>query len=206
TQRKHTEEVLRTAEEKFRLVVEATPNAIVLVNGEGKILLVNAQAEKLFGYPRQELLGQPVELLVPERFRANHPAWRTAFLAVPEARPIGAGRDLYGRRKDGSEIPVEIRLNPIRTDDGLMVLSAIADITERKRAEAALRRSEQRFRMIFEQAAVGVALVENETGRFLRINRKYCDLLGYSTEEMTGRTFQEITHPDDRQAHLDYMQ
>jgi PAS domain S-box-containing protein len=136
TERKRTEE-------RFRLVVEAAPNAIVMVNADGAIVLVNSQAERFFGYRRDELVGRPVEVLVPESSRAGHAGDRAGFLAAPEARPMGAGRDLYGRRKDGSEFPVEIGLTPIQTSEGVLVLSAIVDITERKRAEAELRRSHE---------------------------------------------------------------
>jgi two-component system, chemotaxis family, CheB/CheR fusion protein len=127
------------AESKLRLVVESAPNGIMMVDGDGRIVLVNAQMETLFGYRRDELLGQPMEMLVPERFRAKHPQYRTDFFAHPEARAMGAGRDLFGRRKDGSEFPVEIGLNPIATAEGLLILGAIVDITERKRAEERLR-------------------------------------------------------------------
>jgi PAS domain S-box-containing protein len=122
------------------LVVESAPNAMVMVDQNGLIVLVNKQTEKLFGYARSELLRQPVELLVPLRFQGKHPGYRADFLAKPAVRPMGMGRDLYGRRKDGSEFPIEIGLNPIKTDDGLLILSAIVDITERKRAEEAMRR------------------------------------------------------------------
>lgn len=125
----------KRTEERLRLVVESTPNAILMVNAEGNIVLVNSQAEKYFGYRREELIGQAVEILVPERFRAKHPDYRESFFTSPSARPMGVGRDLYGRRKDGSEFPVEIGLTPIETREGLLVLSAIVDITERKRAE-----------------------------------------------------------------------
>ncbi|WP_179401583.1 sensor histidine kinase [Burkholderia guangdongensis] len=132
------------AEERFRLAVEAAPNAMIMVNGEGRIVLVNSQAEKLFGYPRSDMIGQSIDLLVPERFRAAHADHRSAFFGRPHTRPMGVGRDLYGVRHDGTEFPVEIGLNPINTSDGMLVLSAIADITERKRAERELRlRSEE---------------------------------------------------------------
>lgn len=140
------ESVLRKSEERFRLVVESAPNAMVMINAGGIIEMVNAQAERVFGYARAELLGQPVEMLVPERFRHHHPGMRESFYAAPRSRPMGAGRDLYGIRKDGSEFSVEIGLNPIETDEGTMVLSAIVDISDRKQKEekihAALKEKE----------------------------------------------------------------
>jgi PAS domain S-box-containing protein len=133
----------KRAEERFRLVVESAPNSIVMINGEGRIVLVNSQTEETFGYRREELIGQSVEILVPERFRSQHPAYRDSFFARPQARPMGAGRDLYGLRKDGAEFPVEIGLNPIQSSEGLLVLSAIVDITHRKRADEEIRTSNE---------------------------------------------------------------
>jgi two-component system, LuxR family, sensor kinase FixL len=118
---------------------------MVMSNAAGGIIMVNAQAERVFGYSRDELLGQPVETLVPARFRRHHPILRERFSAEPRARPMGAGRDLYGLKKDGSEFPVEIGLNPIETEEGMMVLAAIVDITERKRHEAAIAESQLRL-------------------------------------------------------------
>jgi PAS domain S-box-containing protein len=138
-ERRRTGQSLRTSERKFRAVVEHSPSGIVTVNQEGKIVLVNSETEKLFGYDRRELIGQPVEVLVPERFRGGHPAHRAGFLADPQARAMGGGRDLYGRHKDGHEIPVEIGLNPIQTEEGLFILADIVDITERKRLERELK-------------------------------------------------------------------
>jgi len=122
-------------EDLLSAIIDGSPYASILVNERGHITLVNAQAEKLFGYSREELLGQSIELLVPERFRPGHPELRDSFNHGPAARPMGAGRDLYGRCKDGSEVPIEIGLNPITTDAGSFTLAAITDITERKRAE-----------------------------------------------------------------------
>jgi len=139
TERKH-------AEEKFRLAVEASPSAIVMTNQQGKIVLVNAQAESLFGYLRDELIDQPVEILVPERFRASHPAHRAEFCAASQPRAMGAGRDLFARRKDGTERLVEIGLAPIHTQEGILALTAILDITERRRAELELR--EQQLNLV----------------------------------------------------------
>jgi two-component system sensor kinase FixL len=123
------------AEEKFRLTVEASPNGIILVDKEGHIVLVNSQTEKLFGYTREEIIGRSVETLVPQRFRHAHPSYRRAFLEEPKARAMGAGRELYARRKDGTEFPVEIALAPIETPEGTFILSAVVDISARKQAE-----------------------------------------------------------------------
>jgi len=130
----------KQAEERFRLVVEAAPNAMVMINGEGKIELANAQTEAVFGYTRQELVGHPVELLVPERFRSQHPEYRRIYQANPTARAMGAGRELFGRRKDGSEVLVEIGLNPIYASEGPFVLASIIDISQRREAELELAR------------------------------------------------------------------
>ena len=127
------------ADGRLRGVVESAPNAIVLVDRGGAITLVNAQAEALFGYSRGELVGKPIEILVPIRFRDNHPTLRDGFFADPGTRAMGAGRDLHGRHKDGREIPVEVGLNPIDTEEGTLVLGSIIDITGRKAVEAALR-------------------------------------------------------------------
>ena len=119
-------------------VLEAAPDAMLIADRAGRILLANAQVETLFGYTRAELLGQPIELLVPERFRPGHQAQRTAFLAAPRVRPMGVGRELSGRRRDGSELPIEVSLNPIDTGEGLLIVAAIRDVTERRRTSEAL--------------------------------------------------------------------
>jgi two-component system sensor kinase FixL len=131
----HLASELQIGEERFRRVVEAAPSAMIMVNQEGQITLANQQAEKTFGYPREELLGHPIEMLVPERLRSGHRGFRHDYLCDPQARPMGAGRELFGRRKDGTEVPVEIGLSPIHTSKGLLVLASIVDITERKLAE-----------------------------------------------------------------------
>ncbi len=144
--RQMVESVLRKSEERFRQVVESAPNAMVMSNSGGIIEMVNAQAERVFGYDRAEILGHPVEMLIPERFRHHHPGMRASFYASARSRPMGAGRDLYGIRKDGSEFPMEIGLNPIETDEGTKVLAAIVDISDRKQKEerihAALKEKE----------------------------------------------------------------
>ena len=131
----HLASELQIGEERFRRVVEAAPNAMIMVNQEGQITLANQQAEKTFGYPREELLGRPIEMLVPERVSSDHRGFRHDYFCHPQARSMGAGRELFGRRKDGGEVPVEIGLSPIHTSKGLLVLASIVDITERKLAE-----------------------------------------------------------------------
>jgi two-component system sensor kinase FixL len=125
----------KLAEEKFRLVLDAAPNAMIMVDPAGVINFANAPAATIFGYSLNELIGCPIETLIPERFRDRHPGYRKDFLAEPSSRAMGAGRDLFGCRKDGSEFPVEVGLNPIRTAQGLFVLASVIDITERKQAE-----------------------------------------------------------------------
>src|SRR5438552_1428831 len=126
---------LKVGEERFRRVVEAAPSAMIMVNHEGQITLANLQAEKTFGYSREELLGRPIEMLVPERLRPGYRDFRHGYLSNPQARPMGAEQELFGQRKDGSEVPVEIGLSRIHTSNGPLVLASIVDITERKLAE-----------------------------------------------------------------------
>jgi PAS domain S-box-containing protein len=134
-------------EDKFRALLEAAPDAMVIVDEQGRIDLVNAQTERLFGYQRDELLGVPVEQLVPARYRHTHVRHRTGYAAAARPRPMGAGLELYGVRKDGTEFPVEISLSPLTTASGTLVVSAIRDITDRKAAEA------ERTRLLHERAA-----------------------------------------------------
>lgn len=138
------EQPMDAAQELFRQVVEASPTAVVMADRGGRIVLVNAQTETLFGYAREELYGKSIDVLVPDRFRAAHHGYRDAYFGEPRPRPMGAGRDLYGLRKDGSEFPVEIGLSPVDTAKGVFVVAAIVDITERKRGEQELmRRTEE---------------------------------------------------------------
>lgn len=188
-------------EERFRRVVESAPNAMILANVRGVIEMVNTQAERVFGYSRQDLLGQPVELLVPERFRGRHPRKRDQFFSAPQSRPMGAGRELFGRRKDGTEFPVEVGLNPIETDEGVMVLSSIVDISERKRQE-------ERFRRVVESAPNAMVLV-NARGRIELVNTQTERVFGYQREELLGQVIEILVperfraeHPEKRADYL----
>src|SRR5512138_2351674 len=131
----------KRAVEQFRIVVESAPNGLLMTDEKGTIVLANSQIEKLFGYAKKELLGQSLEILVPERFRSRHQAHRQRFSAAPRARPIHGRPELFGLRKDGSEFSVEIGLNPIEMRGGIHVLASILDITERKAADEKMRQS-----------------------------------------------------------------
>lgn len=145
----------RREEENLRLMVERSVSGIVVVNARGEITSVNSQTERMFGYGRSELIGRPIEILVPDRFKAEHPRSRGQFLRAPAVRPMGAGRDLFGRRRDGTEFAVEIGLSPIETADGPSVLSTIVDITERKKAEDKARKHLAELAHVARLSAVG---------------------------------------------------
>ena len=134
-------------------ILDAAPDGMLVVAPDGTILLANSQVEVLFGYPRPELLGAPVELLVPAQHRDGHPAHRDRYRAEPRTRPMGAGLDLSGRRKDGSEFPAEISLSPLQLGEGRVTIAAIRDVTPRKRAEA-------RFRGLLEAAADAMVILD----------------------------------------------
>jgi PAS domain S-box-containing protein len=187
------------SDERFRLAVESAPNAMLMVDEQGRIVLVNKQAEKLFGYSREELLQCSIETLVPERFRGSHPGHRRHFFEQPQSRSMGAGRDLHALRKDGSEVPVEIGLNPIKTDEGSFVLAAVVDITERKRAE-------ERFRAVVESAPSAMVMIDQK-GKIVLVNKLTEKLFGYAREELLDQSIEILvperfrkSHPGDRSA------
>jgi len=174
----------RTVELHLRAAVESSPSGLLMVDPDGRIVLVNREVERLFGYPREELLGQSVDLLVPESMRKGHSAFRDTFLSDPKVRAMGVGRDLYGLRRDGTRVPVEIGLTPVATERGMFVLSSIVDISARKSAEA-------RFRAAVESSPAGMVMVDQK-GRIVLVNREVERLFGYDRTELVGTSIERL--------------
>jgi len=181
----------------FEKLFDFSPDAIVLTGIDGKIVRVSAQVEKMFGYTRDELLGRPVEILVPEQFRAAHSTDRENYAAAPRTRPMAAGLELHGRRKDGSEFPVDIMLSPVETEEGRFVLSVVRDLTERKRAEEALHEFEQRFRLLVESVKDYAIFMLDPEGRVTSWNSGAERIKGYRAEEILGQHFSRFYTEED---------
>ena len=183
----------------FRTAVEMAPAGILAVDSTGRVLLVNQEIERLFGYARDELIGQSVDRLVPERFRASHPAHRADYLAEPRTRPMGSGRDLYGLRKDGTEVPIEIGLNPVTRQGQRVTLASVVDLSARRRAEA-------RFQAAVESSPSGM-LMTDSAGKILLVNREVERLFGYARSELVGEPVEVLVparfaaqHPTQRRS------
>jgi PAS domain S-box-containing protein len=195
------------SEAKFRGILESAPDAMVIADGQGRIVLVNAETERLFGYSRDELVGQLVDILVPERFRGKHPQHRQGYTAHPRPRLMGEGADLRGLRKDNTEFSVEISLSPIETPEGTLISSAIRDVTARKAAERAQRASEAKFRGILESAPDAMVIADGQ-GRIVLVNAETERLFGYSRDELVGQLVDILVperfrgkHPQHRQGY-----
>src|SRR6185437_3733935 len=186
----------RHAEQKFRQLLEAAPDAMLVVNQNGRIVLVNSQVEKVFGYRREEILNQEVELLVPERYRKGHIIRRDVYAHNPRSRLMGAGLELYGLRKDGTEFPVEISLSPIDTEEGTLICAAIRDVTERTRAE-------QKFRQLLE-AAPDAVVVSDGSGEIVLVNAQVEKVFGYNRKELLGQNIEVLMPARVRRRHMSH--
>jgi hypothetical protein len=165
---------------RLRAAVESSPSGLLMTDAQGNIVLVNREVERLFGYSREELLGRSVEVLIPERFRSGHTGFRGGFMADPKVRSMGAGRDLYGLRKDRSEVPIEIGLTPVATEEGMFVLASIVDITARKKAEDERRHLEEDLRQAQKLEAVGTLAggIAHDFNNILFAITGYAELIG----------------------------
>src|ERR1041385_1660348 len=190
------EDSARQVDQRLRAAVASAPSGLIMTDAEGRMVLVNRETERLFGYPREELLGRSIEILVPERFRANHPGFRAGFMADPKVRAMGAGRELFGVRKDGSEVRVEIGLTPVATPEGLFVLSTVVDVSARQRAEA-------RFRAAVESSPNGMVMTD-PAGRIVLVNREGGRLLGSRRDGLPGQSAGLRTPDRFRGRHPDY--
>jgi len=187
-------------ESKFGRLLEAAPDAMVIVDKSGRIVLANSRTKEIFGYSREELLGQPVEILIPEQFRQQHVHHRGEYAVSPRARPMGTGLELSGRRKDGTVFPVEISLSPLDEGEDALFTAAIRDVTDRKRADEALRLSEERFRLLVDEVNdYGIFMLDTE-GRVVSWNSGAEKIKGYKSEEVIGQHFSRFYPAEDVEA------
>ncbi|MCM2324457.1 MAG: PAS domain S-box protein, partial [Oligoflexia bacterium] len=193
--------ILEESERRFRQVFDASPNALLAIAADGVIQFVNPQVEKVFGFRPEELVGQKIEILVPENIRNRHVGLREGFMQAPRARRLGMGRDLLGRRKDGSAVPVEIALTPIEVEQKIVILTTVTDVTERRRTEERLRESEEVFRTVFNSTYDGV-LLHSRDGKIREVNERCLQMYRMTREEMLRCTVSEISSPASRVSDL----
>ncbi|MGA8075002.1 MAG: sigma 54-interacting transcriptional regulator [Candidatus Acidiferrales bacterium] len=187
-------------ESKFGRLLEAAPDAMVIVDKSGRIVLANSRTKEIFGYSREELLGQPVEILIPEQYRQQHTHHRGNYAVSPRARPMGTGLELSGRRKDGTVFPVEISLSPLDEGEDALFTAAIRDVTDRKRADEALRLSEERFRRLVEEVKDYAIFMLDTQGRVASWNSGAEKIKGYKADEVIGQHFSCFYPAEDIEA------
>ena len=193
------EQIIRTQMERAAALLEAAPDPVVIVDREGRIALVNARTEVAFGYPRAELLGQPVEILIPERLHSAHVAQRVPYQENPSPREIGAGRDLFARRKDGSEFAIDVSLSPLAMPEGPLVISTVRDVTKRKQAEEALRASEEQLNRAQRLSHMGNMHINLQTEETDWSNETY-RIFGMTRDTFIPSmgSYLPMVHPEDR--------
>jgi PAS domain S-box-containing protein len=199
TGRRKVAEELERSERRFRRLLETAPDAIVLARQDGTIVFVNEQAEQWFGYGREDMVGQPVEMMIPERLRHEHANGFAAFDPASPVRSIGNNMEFYGLRKNGTEFPVEISLSPLETDEGLLICSSIRDVTERRRVKEALAESGKQLRLMADALPVLISYADVEQ-RYRFVNRAFEEWLGLSSEALRGRTVKETIGKEAHEA------
>lgn len=183
--------------ESFALaMLEAVADGLLAVDEHGAIVFANAAAVALFGWPREELVGQAIERLVPESLREAHQSHRLRYAEAPRMRPMGKGQVLLGRRRDGTELPIEVQLSPMQGPQGALVLASVRDVTERQAGLEALARSEAQLRELIAQAPDGIVVSDAE-GRYVEVNPAMCRMLGRSREELIGKAAVDVLDPED---------
>lgn len=192
------------AGDHLRTILDAAPTGIVMIDEAGKIALVNEQLQRMFGYQSEDLIDQPIELLLPQRFRTMHPSKVRSFFSNPSVRAMGAGRELYGQKNDGTEFPVEIGLNPLTIGKKPHVLATIVDISERKNAERQLARSRDLFNAVVEAAPTGIVMVDIH-GRITLVNCELEMLFGYTRQDLIGQPVEMLLPARMRAAHPEHM-
>jgi PAS domain S-box-containing protein len=202
-ERSEVDEMVRRSEARFRTLLESAPDAVVIIDKAGRIVLVNEQTERLFGFRREELIGQSLELLLPARFRDGHEALRTGYFSHPSTRPMGAGLELAGLRRDGSEFPVDISLSAIETDEGQLASAFIRDITERRATESMQGKNEERFETLLESAPDAVVIVDVR-GQIVLVNSRTEELFGYHRAELLDKPIEALIPERFRARHVSH--
>lgn len=182
----------KQAEGKFQAILESAPDAMVVINKFGQVIFINNQTQKLFGYDREQIIGQEIEMLMPARFAGKHVGHRAGFFLDPNVREMGAGQQLVGKKSNGEEFPAEIMLSPLETEEGIMVSAAIRDITDRKKAEERIKQSEEKFIKAFELSPGGILMSKVTTGEIIDVNDRFLEIVGFAREEVIGHSTVEL--------------